>query len=59
MNYFSNQETSKNLFYKFKNRADLRDIRITGSIEIEKDNKNGVSFKAIKFDTHFEEFTVR
>ncbi|XP_046454195.1 uncharacterized protein LOC124201972 [Daphnia pulex] len=40
-------------------KADLRDIRITGSIEIEKDNKNGVSFKAIKFDTHFEEFTIQ
>ncbi|EFX75772.1 hypothetical protein DAPPUDRAFT_323032 [Daphnia pulex] len=40
-------------------KTDLRDIRITGSIEIEKDNKNGVSFKAIKFDTHFEEFTIQ
>jgi len=38
-------------------KADLRDIRITGYIEIEKDN--GLSFKAIKFDTHFEEFTIQ
>nr|CAH0098529.1 unnamed protein product [Daphnia galeata] len=37
----------------------VRDIRITGSIEIERDINHGIVVKEIVFDNHFDGFTIQ
>jgi len=56
--------TQNLLFFYFKLlnskiSINVRDIRITGSIEIERDINHGIVVKEIVFDNHFDGFTVR